>query len=191
MPYYILQSLHNMAQFVKQSKHPMNCLSNHRLIGLLIHRGMRLPHNPLPEVPVPPNVPVAIANPEQPISAPAVTANLDQSTAAPVVIADLEQSTPVSSTAPAVKTSTLIPCKSTLNTKQKIRSTSHTTQKHLDSIQPAQLNPIHTDVIEPHEPSPWLQQRLLRNSLLLLNLRKGKLLLLFLLYQERELGQKH
>jgi hypothetical protein len=152
MPYYILQSLHNMAQFVKRSKHPMNCLSNHRLIGLLIHRGMGLPHDPLPEVPVPSTVPAAIANPEQPISAPAVTANLDQSTVAPAVTADPEQSTPVSSTAPAVKTSTVIPRKSTLNTKRKIRSTSHTAQKHLDSIQPTQLNPIHTDVIEPHEP---------------------------------------
>ena len=63
MPYYILQSLHNMAQFVKWSKYPMNFLSNHRLIGLLIHIGMGLPQDPLLEVPVPYIVPATIANP--------------------------------------------------------------------------------------------------------------------------------
>jgi hypothetical protein len=67
IPYYLLHCLHNMAHFVKKSKHPMNCLSNHRLIGLLIHRGMGIPNDPLPEVPVPTPVPAIIANPEQPI----------------------------------------------------------------------------------------------------------------------------
>jgi hypothetical protein len=80
-----------MAQFVKKSKHPMNCLSNHRLIGLLIHNGMGIPNDPLPE-PIP----------------------------VPVVTADPEQSNPVPSTAPAVNTPTVTARKSTLNTKHKI-----------------------------------------------------------------------
>jgi hypothetical protein len=50
-----------MAQFVKKSKHPMNCLSNHRLIGLLIHNEMGIPNDPLPE---PILVPVVTADPE-------------------------------------------------------------------------------------------------------------------------------
>jgi hypothetical protein len=104
MSYYILQSLHNMAQFVKRSKNPMNCISNHRIIGLLIHRGMELPHDPLPEVYVPPIVPAAIANPKNLIYAPVVTANTEQSTHVP-------------STAPAIKNSTVIPHKPIVNTK--------------------------------------------------------------------------
>jgi hypothetical protein len=129
IPYYLLHSLHNMAHFVKKSKHPMNCLSNHRLIGLLIHRGMGIPNDPLPE------------EEEQPIPMPAV-------------IADPEQPNPVPSTTPAVKAPTVTACKSTLNTKRKIRNTSHTAQKRLDSVEPEQPDPIHTDVIEPHEPQP-------------------------------------
>jgi hypothetical protein len=80
-----------MAQFVKKSKHPMNCLSNHRLIGLLIHNGMGIPNDPLPE----------------PIPMPAVTANL-------------EQSNPVPSTVPVVNTQIVTSRKSTLKTKCKI-----------------------------------------------------------------------
>jgi hypothetical protein len=49
IPYYLLHSLHNMAHFVKKSKHPMNCISNKSLIGLLIHNGMGIPNVPLPE----------------------------------------------------------------------------------------------------------------------------------------------
>jgi len=48
IPYFLLQSLHNMARFVKKSKSPKNCISNHKLIGLLIRRGMGIPNNPLP-----------------------------------------------------------------------------------------------------------------------------------------------
>jgi hypothetical protein len=36
-----------MDHFVKKSKSPKNCVSNHRLIGLLIHRGMGISNNPL------------------------------------------------------------------------------------------------------------------------------------------------
>ena len=140
MPYYILQSLHNMAQFVKQSKNPMNFISNHILIGLLIHRIMGLPHDPLPKVFVPPTVPISIANLENPISTLVVTANTENSTLVP-------------STTPVVKTSTVIPRKPTVNTKHKIRRTSHTTQKRLDSVQQEHKpNPIATEVTEPHEP---------------------------------------
>ena len=61
-----------MAHFVKKSKHPMNCLSNQRLIGLLIHRGMGIPNDPLPEVHVPTHVHVIIANPEQLVPMPGI-----------------------------------------------------------------------------------------------------------------------
>jgi hypothetical protein len=104
-----------MDHFVKKSKHPMNCLSNHRLIGLLIHRGMGIPNDPLPEVE------------EQPISL-------------VVVIADPEKPHPMPSTAPTVKAPIVTSYKSTLNTKHKIRNTSHTTQKCLDSVEPEKPN---------------------------------------------------
>jgi hypothetical protein len=66
IPYYLLHSLHNMAHFVKKSKNPKNCISNHRLIGLLIRRGMGIPNDPLPEEEEQPNlVPVVMAEPEQ------------------------------------------------------------------------------------------------------------------------------
>jgi hypothetical protein len=39
-----------MSHFVKKSKNPKNCLSNHRLIGLLIQKGMGISNNPLPVV---------------------------------------------------------------------------------------------------------------------------------------------
>jgi hypothetical protein len=86
-----------MAQFVKKSKHHMNCLSYHRLIGLLIHNEMRIPKDPLPE----------------PIPVLAVTA-------------DPKQSNPVPSISLVVNTPTVTARKSTLNTKRKIRSTSQT-----------------------------------------------------------------
>jgi hypothetical protein len=50
IPYFLLHSLHNMAHFVKKSKNPKNCISNHRLIGILIHIGMGISNNPLPVV---------------------------------------------------------------------------------------------------------------------------------------------
>jgi hypothetical protein len=62
-----------MAHFVKRSKNPKNCLSNHRLIGLLIRRGMGIPNDPLPEVEEQPNlVPIVMAEPEQLNPMPAV-----------------------------------------------------------------------------------------------------------------------
>jgi hypothetical protein len=39
-----------MDHFVKKSKNPKNCISNHILIGLLIRRGMGISNNPLPVV---------------------------------------------------------------------------------------------------------------------------------------------
>jgi hypothetical protein len=96
-----------MAQFVNKSKHPMNCLSNHILIGLLIHNRMGIPNDPLPE-PIP--VPVVTTNPEQ--------------------------SNFVPSTAPVVNTMTVTSHNSTPNTKRKIQSTSHTAQKCLDILEP-------------------------------------------------------
>jgi hypothetical protein len=39
-----------MDHFVKKYKIPKNCISNHRLIVLLIHRGMGISNNPLPVV---------------------------------------------------------------------------------------------------------------------------------------------
>jgi hypothetical protein len=140
-----------MDHFFKKSKHPMNCLSNHKIIGLLIHRGMGISNDPLPEVPVPTPVPSIIANPKQPIPM-------------SVVINNEEQSNPMHSTAPKIKTLTVTTSKSTSNTKHKIKRTSHTTQKHLDSIEPKQLNPMPSVLVEPlvdntilgpsHEPQP-------------------------------------
>jgi hypothetical protein len=128
-----------MAHFVKRSKHPMNCLSNHRLIGLLIRRGMGIFNDPLPEVEEQPNsMPDVMANPEQPNHVP--------------------------STTPAVKSPTITARKLTPRTTQKTRSTSNTTQKIIDSVEPEQLNPIPAVVLESkvdnailgpsHEPQP-------------------------------------
>jgi hypothetical protein len=124
-----------MDHFVKKSKNPMNCLSNHRLIVLLIHNGMGINNDPLPK----------------PIPVLAITV-------------DPKQSNPVPSTAPTVNTLTVTARKSTLNTKQKIQSTSHTTQKCLESLEPEHLNPLPLVVVEPtidneiprpnHEPQP-------------------------------------
>jgi hypothetical protein len=50
IPYFLLHSLHNMACFVKKYKNPKNYLSNHKIIRLLIHRGMGISNNPLPTV---------------------------------------------------------------------------------------------------------------------------------------------
>jgi hypothetical protein len=50
IPYFLHHSLKNMSHFVKKSKNPKNCLSNHRLIGLLIQKGMGISNNPLPIV---------------------------------------------------------------------------------------------------------------------------------------------
>jgi hypothetical protein len=73
IPYYLLHSLHNMAHFVKKSKNPKNCISNHRLIGLLIRRGMGIPSDPLPGEEEQPNPePVVMAEPEQLNSMPVV-----------------------------------------------------------------------------------------------------------------------
>jgi hypothetical protein len=47
IPYFLLHSLHNMARFVKKFKNPKNCVSNHRLVGLLIRKGMGISNNPL------------------------------------------------------------------------------------------------------------------------------------------------
>jgi hypothetical protein len=64
--YYLLHSLHNMAHFVKKSKNPKNCISNHKLIGLLIHRRMGIPNDSLPgEEEQPNHVPVVMVEPEQ------------------------------------------------------------------------------------------------------------------------------
>jgi hypothetical protein len=80
-----------MAQFVKKSKHTMDSLSNHRLIGLLMHNRMGIPNDPLPE-PIP----------------------------VPVVTIDPEHSNPIPSTAPNVNTLTVTSHKSTPNAKCKI-----------------------------------------------------------------------
>jgi hypothetical protein len=63
IPYFLLHSSHNMAHFVKKSKNPKNCLSNHRLIGLLICKGMRIINDPLSKVEEHPNhVPTIMAD---------------------------------------------------------------------------------------------------------------------------------
>jgi hypothetical protein len=65
IPYFLLHSLHNMAHFVKKSKNAKNCLSNHRLIGLSIQKGMSIPNDPLLEVEEQPiHVLGVMANPE-------------------------------------------------------------------------------------------------------------------------------
>ena len=53
-----------MAHFVKKYKNPKNCLSNHRLIELLIHNGMDISNNPLPAVAdQPPSIPTYMQGP--------------------------------------------------------------------------------------------------------------------------------
>jgi hypothetical protein len=53
-----------MAHFVKKSQNPKNCLSNHRLIELLIQKGMGISNNPLPAVvDQPPSIPVDMIGP--------------------------------------------------------------------------------------------------------------------------------
>jgi hypothetical protein len=53
-----------MAYFVKKSKNPKNCLSNHKLIGILIHKGMGISNNPLPIVAdQPPSIPEDMIGP--------------------------------------------------------------------------------------------------------------------------------
>ena len=52
-----------MAHFVKKSKNPKNCISNHRLIGLLIRRGMGISNNPLPVVADQPPIPTDMLGP--------------------------------------------------------------------------------------------------------------------------------
>jgi hypothetical protein len=65
IPYFLLHALHNMAHFFKKSRNPKNCLSNHRLIGLLIRKGMGIPNDPLPEVEEQPNpMPTVMTNPK-------------------------------------------------------------------------------------------------------------------------------
>jgi len=67
-----------MARYVQKSKNPKNYISNHRLIGLLIHRGMGIPNDPLPEGEEQPNpVPVVMVEPEQPNPIHAVVVELE------------------------------------------------------------------------------------------------------------------
>jgi hypothetical protein len=127
-----------MAHFVKRSKHPKNCLSNHRLIGLLIRRGMGIPNDPLPEVEEQPNhVPVVMAEPEQLNPMPAVV--IEPAVENPIPGPSHE---PHPSAATTVKSPTVTASKSTQRRKLKTRSNSNTTQRGIDRVEPeATQNP--------------------------------------------------
>jgi hypothetical protein len=137
-----------MAHFVKKSKNPKNCLSNHRLIGLLIRKGMGISNNPLPAViDQPPSIPTDMPGP-------------------------LPESLP--STATTVQTPTVVAHKMTQRSKRTIRDHPSTNQTSLDggeSTQPVAviaqneeqpaITPSHasqplatTDVIEKLPPAP-------------------------------------
>ena len=105
IPYYLLQSLHNMAHFVKKSKSPKNCVSNHRLIGLLIRRGMGISNNPLP---VAADQPQSV-NPER------IAPVLEIATHGPLL-------EPLPSAATVVQTPTVTVCKTTQKRNRVTRS---------------------------------------------------------------------
>jgi hypothetical protein len=96
IPYYLLQSLHNMARFVKKSKSPKNCVSNHKLIDLLIRRGMGISNNPLP---------AAVAQPQS-VNPERIAPVLETTTHGPL-------SEPLPSTATTVQTLTVTVRKTT------------------------------------------------------------------------------
>ncbi len=48
LPFFLLQSLHNMANYTKRAKNPSAGVSNHRLIQHLVHRKAPAPDYPRP-----------------------------------------------------------------------------------------------------------------------------------------------
>jgi hypothetical protein len=152
IPYYLLHSLHNMAHFVKRSKHPKNFLSNHRLIGLLIHRGMGIPNDPLPEVEEHPNsMPVVMAELEQlnPIPAVVIEPTIENPILGPSHEPQPSAATTVKAPTVTVNMSTQRRKHKTRNnfnttqrSKRKTRSHSNTTQRGIDKVEPkATQNP--------------------------------------------------
>jgi hypothetical protein len=129
IPYFLLHSLNNMAHFVKKSNNPKNCLPNHRLIGLLIHKGMGISNNPLPVV-------------------------ADQPHSIPVdMIGPLPKSLP--SVATTVQTPTVVSRKMTHRSKHTTRDHSSTNQTILDGFELTQ--PI--AVIKPNDEHPATRPR--------------------------------
>jgi hypothetical protein len=120
-----------MAHFVNKSKNPKNFLSNHRLIGLLIRKGMGIPNVPLPKVE------------EQPNPMPIVMTNLEQLNPIPGPIHEPHPSNTTTFKSPTVTTRKL-----TKRSKHKTQIKSNTTQKILDKVEPEHIKPIPAVVIE-------------------------------------------
>jgi hypothetical protein len=117
IPYFLLHSLHNMAHFVKKSKNPKNCISNHRLIGLLIRRGMGISNNPLP----------VVADQPHSIHTDMIAPVLENTTHGPLP-------EPLPSAATTVQTPTVVARKTTQKRNRITRSHPGTSQTSLDEI---------------------------------------------------------
>jgi hypothetical protein len=127
-----------MAHFVKKSKNPKNRLSNHRLIGVLIHRGMGISNNPLPDVA------------DQPHSIPAdMIAPVLENT----VIGPIPKALPSATT--IVQTPTVVARKTTQRSKCTTRGHSSTSQMSLDGVEVTQ--PV--AVVEPTDEQLDTRQR--------------------------------
>jgi hypothetical protein len=145
IPYYLLQSLHNMARFVKKSKSPKNCVSNHRLIGLLIRRGMGISNNPLPAAAAQPQS----VNPER------IAPVLETATHGPLP-------EPLPSAATTVQTPTVTVRKTTQKRNRVTRSHPGTTQTSLDDF--ALQQPVAVDKQIDEEPTARPQSQHLADT---------------------------
>jgi hypothetical protein len=134
IPYFLLHSLHNMAHFVKKSKSPKNCVSNHRLIGLLIRRGMGISNNPLP----------AAADQPQSVNPERIVPVLDNATHGPLP-------EPLPSAATTVQTPTVVVRKTTQKRNRITRSHPGTRQTSLDDF--ALQQPVAVDKQTDEEPT--------------------------------------
>jgi hypothetical protein len=106
-----------MARFVKKSKIPKNCVSNHRLIGLLICRGMGISNNPLPTVAAQP----------QSVNLERIAPVLETATHGPLP-------EPLPLVATTVQTPTITVCKTTQKINRVTRSHPSTKQTSLDEF---------------------------------------------------------
>jgi hypothetical protein len=127
-----------MAHFVKKSKNPKNYISNHRLIGLLICRGMGISKNPLP----------VVANQPHSIHTDMIAPVLENTTHGPLP-------EPLPSVATAIQTPIVSIHKTTHKSNRITRSHPDTIQTSLEKI--ALQQPI--AVIEQTDEQPTTQPR--------------------------------
>jgi hypothetical protein len=123
-----------MARFVKKSKNPKNCVSNHRLIGLLIRRGMGISNNPLP----------AAADQPQSVNTERIVPVLENATHGPLP-------EPLPSAATTVQTPTVVVRKTTQKSNRITRSHPGTRQTSLDEF--ALQQPVVVDEQIDEEPT--------------------------------------